>query len=281
MRRDANDELYQFESSSDYNPQPDLGRIKAPLYAINSADDEVNPPELGILDREIKHVARGRYILIPTSDETRGHGTHTRAVVWKNYLLELLRESEPLLAVRAPATFQVKMATTKGEFAIEVYRDWAPHGADHFYELARARYFDNSRFFRVVAGYIAQFGIAGDPAVAARWRDRTIPDDPVRKSNTRGAIGFAMTGPGKRSTQLYINLRDNTRLDAEGFAPIGQVVSGMDVVERLYSGYGENSGGGMRAGHQDPLYEGGNGYLDARYPLLDRIESATVIDRAQ
>jgi homoserine O-acetyltransferase len=267
IRTDANDMLYQFESSTDYNPQPNLGKIQAPLWAVNSADDVVNPPEVGILEREIQKVPHGRYILIPTSDETRGHGTHSRAIVWKDYLLDLLRQTE---AVR------VKLATTKGDFVIEVHPDWAPLGAARFEELVRARYFDDSRFFRMVPGYIAQFGIAGDPRVAAQWQSRTFADDPVRQSNLRGYAAFAMTGPNARCTQIYINLADNLRLDAQGFAPFGEVVEGMQVVDRLYSGYGETSGGGMRAGRQAPLFAQGNAYLDAHYPKLDKLLSATL-----
>ena len=275
---DANDMIYQFQSSATYNPEPELGKIKAPLDAINSADDQVNPPELGIMEREIKKVPRGRYILIPISDETRGHRTHSRPVVWQNYLLELLKESEPHTAAAAPAPeqFRVRVATTKGDFTLEIHRDWAPLGADRFYALVRARYFDNSRFFRVVPNYIAQFGIAGDAAVSNAWQECTFADDPVRQSNTRGTIGYAMTGPGKRATQLYINLKDNTQLDSEGFAPIGKVAEGMDVVDSLYSGYGNNSGGGMRAGHQAPMFERGNTWLDANFPNLDKLISAGV-----
>ncbi len=272
---DANDMVYQFDSSRDYNPRPSLEKIRAPLYAINSADDQVNPPELGILEREIKNVPRGRFILIPIGDETRGHGTHSRPVVWQKYLLELLTESEPHTA-QAPEQFRVRMATTRGEFTLEIHRDWAPLGADRFWELVRARYFDDSRFFRVVPNYIAQFGIAGDPAMAEAWRERTIADDAVRQSNTRGTIAYAMTGPGKRATQLYINLADNTQLDAQGFAPIGRVSSGMEVVDSLYSAYGENSGGGMRAGRQAAVFEGGNQWLDAHYPKLDKLLAAAV-----
>jgi len=289
-RTDANDMLYYYEASTDYNPSPDLEKIRAPLDAINSADDEVNPPELGILEREIKRVPRGRYILIPTSDETRGHGTHSRAVVWKNYLVELLRISEPRAALldprdpvweqAAPPAFDVKFATTQGSFTIRAHRDWAPLGVDRFYNLARAGFFDDSRFFRVVPDYIAQFGIAGDPRVAGAWRNRTMPDDRPQGDNRRGVVAYAMTGPGARTTQLYINLKDNSeRLAGQGFAPIGEVVDGMEVVDRLYSGYGENSGGGMRAGKQAPLFESGNAWLDAGFPKLDRLLWAAVEDR--
>jgi cyclophilin family peptidyl-prolyl cis-trans isomerase len=156
-------------------------------------------------------------------------------------------------------------------FVVEARRAWAPRGADRLYALARAGFFDDSRFFRVRAGFIVQFGIAGDPAVAGVWRAAAIPDDPVRRSNTRGAMSYAMTGPNTRTTQLFINLADNRRLDAEGFAPLGVVVEGMDVVERLYAGYGEAAGGGMRGGQQAPIFERGNAYLDRAYPRLDRL----------
>ena len=176
---------------------------------------------------------------------------------------------------RAPTIYRVQVDTTKGSFIVQVNRKWAPHGADRFYELVRAGFYDDSRFFRVRRGFIAQFGIAGDPAANGRWK--AIPDDPVRESNVRGTIAFAMTGPNTRLTQVYINLADNHRLDADGFAPIGRVVSGMDVVDRLYDGYGENAGGGMRGGKQEPLLRGGNAYLDRMYPKLDRIVRASVV----
>jgi len=181
----------------------------------------------------------------------------------------------PVAAV--PSVFQVRIETSAGAFVIEAHPDWAPNGADRLQELARSGYFDDSRFFRVVPGFIAQFGIAGDPKVAAVWRSRTIPDDPVKQSNTRGFLGFAMTGPDTRSTQIYINLADNSRLDAQGFAPIGRVVEGMDVVDRLYSGYGETSGGGMRAGKQQKMFEEGNAWLDREFPKLDKLLQAKIV----
>jgi len=287
VRTDANDMLYYYESSTDYNPSPGLEKIRAPLFAINSADDEVNPPELGIMEREIKRVPRGRYILIPTSDQTRGHGTHSRPTVWKEYLLELLRISEPRAALldphaavwaqAAPPAFDVQVATTQGSFIIRAHRDWAPIGVDRFYHLVRAGFFDDSRFFRTVAGFIAQFGIPGRPRVAAVWRNQAMPDDPPHGRNPRGVVAYAMTGPGARTTQLYINLNDNTeRLAGQGFAPIGEVVEGMEIVDRLYSGYGENSGGGMRAGKQSAMFESGNAWLDAQFPKLDRLLWAEV-----
>jgi cyclophilin family peptidyl-prolyl cis-trans isomerase len=180
---------------------------------------------------------------------------------------------------RAPSMFDARVETSKGAFVIEMHRDWAPRGVDRFYNLARAGFFDDSRFFRVVPNFIAQFGIPGNPMVAAVWRERRIADDSVRHSNVRGTIDFAMTGPDTRTTQLFISLVDNARLDAQGFAPIGRVIEGMAVVDSLYSGYGENSGGGMRAGRQAPLFSGGNAYLDRAYPRLDRLIRVTIIDR--
>jgi cyclophilin family peptidyl-prolyl cis-trans isomerase len=179
-------------------------------------------------------------------------------------------------SMAAPEVFQVRFETTRGFFTIEVHRSWAPHGADRFYNLTRAKFFDDSRFFRVRAGYIAQFGIPGDPALAEIWQNQTIPDDPVQQSNTRGSVAFAMTGPGTRTTQLYINLADNSKLDAQGFAPIGKVIDGMGTVDQLYSGYGEEAGGGMRGGKQGKILDGGNKYLDSAFPKLDRLTRAQV-----
>lgn len=179
---------------------------------------------------------------------------------------------------QAPAVFRVRFATTAGSFVIEAHRDWAPHGADRFYDLVREGYFNNSRFFRVVPGRWVQFGIAGDPQVAQRWRHRTIPDDPLIQPNTVGFVAFANTGPNTRSTEIYINTGDNSRLDRENaFAPFGRVVSGMDTVTQLYGGYGEHSGGGMRAGHQDPLFAEGNAWLDRNDPKLDKLIRAALL----
>jgi cyclophilin family peptidyl-prolyl cis-trans isomerase len=180
-------------------------------------------------------------------------------------------------AAPVPAVFHVRVETSAGAFVIEAHRNWAPHGVDRLHELVQAGYFDDSRFFRVVPGFIAQFGIAGGPKVASAWRSRTIPDDPVVQSNKRGFISYAMTGPDTRSTQIFINMADNSRLDAQGFAPIGQVVEGMEVVEKLYSRYGETSGGGMRAGRQQKMFEEGNAWLDREFTKLDRLVRATIV----
>ena len=170
----------------------------------------------------------------------------------------------------------MRVATSKGDFVLETHRNWGPIGADRLYNLSRAGFFDDSRFYRVVPNYIAQFGIAGSPEVAGIWRGEAIADDPPRGSNTRGTFGYAMTGPGTRTTQIYINLSDNLRNDNQGFTILGTVVEGMDVVDRLYSGYGDNSGGGMRAGRQAKLFVDGRNYLDTEYPLLDRLFAANV-----
>jgi peptidyl-prolyl cis-trans isomerase A (cyclophilin A) len=186
----------------------------------------------------------------------------------------LLLAAVPLMA---QSVYRVQFETSAGNFVVEVHRDWAPHGADRFRELVESHYYDDSRFYRTVAGKWVQFGIAGKPQVSQAWRHRTIPDDVLRQSNTLGYVAFANTGPDTRSTQVYINLGDNSRNDKEpGFAPFGKVVEGMDVVEKLYSGYGENSGGGMRAGHQDEMFEEGNAYLDREFPKLDKLIRARI-----
>ena len=180
--------------------------------------------------------------------------------------------------VAAPATFRVRLETTKGPIVVEVRRDWAPHGADRFRELVTTRYFDGNRFFRVVKGQWAQFGINGDPAVAKQWRTRTIPDDPRKHSNIRGMVTFAFAEPNARTTQIYIALKDlSDPQDAQGFVPFGRVVDGMDVADALNSEYGESAGGGIRAGRQQPLFDGGNAYLDREFPRLDRLLHAVVL----
>jgi peptidyl-prolyl cis-trans isomerase A (cyclophilin A) len=175
------------------------------------------------------------------------------------------------------ALTRVRIETSKGAFVLEVNRAWAPRGAERFLELVQAHFFDDSRFFRVREKYIAQFGIAGDPAITRKWKDRYFPDDSVRTTNARGTFAFAMTGPDTRNTQIYINLVDNTQLDAQGFSPVGRVVEGMDVVDRIYSGYGEDAGGGLRLGKQQKMLEEGNKHLDANFPKLDKLISARAV----
>jgi len=189
----------------------------------------------------------------------------------------LLDPSSAAMNQRAPDHFRVRFETSRGDFVVDVPRAWSPRGADRFYNLVQHGFFDDGRFSRVIAGFIAQFGLNADPRVIAAWKHATIADDSVRTTNARGTFAFAMTGPNTRTTQLYINLVDNTRLDAQGFSPVGRVVSGMDVVDRIYSGYGERAGGGVRAGKQGPIEKEGNAWLERNFPKLDYIIRATVI----
>ena len=182
-----------------------------------------------------------------------------------------------LTAAPAEREVKVRLDTTKGAIVIAVHRDWAPRGAERFLELVEARYFDDSRFFRVVRGQWAQFGITGDPRVATAWRTRTIPDDPRRESNTRGRVAFAFAVPNGRTTQVYISLRDNSYQDEQGFVPFGEVVDGMEAADALDSEYGERAGGGIRAGRQQPLFDAGNAFLDREFPRLDRLLRARVM----
>lgn len=179
----------------------------------------------------------------------------------------------------APAVSRVRVETTRGTFVLELHRDWGPIGVDRLYNLARLGYYDDTRVHRMRAGYIAQWGLHGDSVVNAAWKGRYLADDPPRSHNRRGTFAFAYEGPGKpatRNTQLYINLADNVRNDAEPFTILGTVVEGMSVVDSLYSGYGEESGGGVRQGKQGPLERGGNAFMDRTYPRLDRILRVTV-----
>ena len=189
----------------------------------------------------------------------------------------LLDPDSSVWAEAAPERFTARFQTTVGSFDVAVVREWAPIGVDRFYNLARHGFYDDSRFFRVVEAFIAQFGIPGDPAVTAAWEGRAIRDDPVVASNRRGSLAYAMTGPDTRHTQIYFNLVDNIRLDSTGFAPIGEVVQGLDVMDQLYAGYGEGAGGGMRRGDQMRMLTEGNAHLDQDYPLLDHIVRIDVL----
>jgi peptidyl-prolyl cis-trans isomerase A (cyclophilin A) len=173
----------------------------------------------------------------------------------------------------APAVYRATFDTSAGSFVVEVHRDWAPKGADRFYNLVKNGFFDNVRFFRVVTGFMVQFGINGDPAIQRHWAEANIPDDPVTQKNTRGFITFAQTGaPNSRSTQVFINYVDrNTFLDAQRFAPFGQIVSGMDIVDKLYSGYGE-----APSAQQGRIQVEGNKYLNAAFPKLDYVTKARI-----
>ena len=180
------------------------------------------------------------------------------------------------LTAKAPETFKARFNTTKGKFVVEVTRSLAPNGADRFYNLVKSGYFTDIALFRVVPGFMCQFGISGDPKISARWREASIPDDPVKGSNTRGTITFATAGPNTRTTQLFINFRDNANLDGMGFAPFGKVVEGMDVVDKINGEYGD----GPPFGHgpdQQRIQMEGNAYLKKDFPNLDYIKSATVL----
>jgi cyclophilin family peptidyl-prolyl cis-trans isomerase len=179
------------------------------------------------------------------------------------------------LTEQAPATYKARFDTSKGAFVIAVTRAWAPHGADRFYNLVKNGFYDNVRFFRVISGFMVQFGINGDPAISARWREANIPDDAVRASNKRGTITFATAGPNTRTTQVFINFADNLALDGQGFAPFGQVVSGMKVVDSLYAGYGEGAPQG-RGPDQGRLQQQGNAYLARDFKRMDYVKKATI-----
>jgi len=187
-------------------------------------------------------------------------------------------ELDPSLATQhAPDVFRARFATSNGVFVIEVHRDWAPNGADRFYNLVKLGVFDDTRFFRAISGFMVQFGIPGDPQVAAKWQEASIPDDPARQSNLAGFVAFAQTSnPNSRTTQVFIDYGDNSKLDASNFAPFGKVVEGMDVVSTLYKGYGEGAPGGSGPS-QDRIQSEGNAYLDAEFPKLDRIVSAQIV----
>jgi peptidyl-prolyl cis-trans isomerase A (cyclophilin A) len=178
---------------------------------------------------------------------------------------------------KAPESYQVRIATSKGDLVVEVTRAWAPHGADRFYNLVKNGYYDDGRFFRVVYGFMVQFGINGDPALNAIWRDARIPDDLGQQSNKRGFVTFATAGTNTRTTQVFINTVDrNTNLDDKGFVPFGKVIEGMQVVDKLFSAYGESAPQG-HGPDQNRLQKEGNAYLAKFFPKLDYIKTATIV----
>jgi cyclophilin family peptidyl-prolyl cis-trans isomerase len=179
----------------------------------------------------------------------------------------------PKQAAPAPATataVKVKFDTTKGPFVVEVYPDAAPLGAKRFLELVEDKFYDGAGIFRVVPNYVMQFGIAGKPAVTKKWKDKRIDDDPVKRTNRLGSIAFASEGPNTRTTQVYINLRTNQTLDNQGFTPFGQIVQGMETVEKIYAGHGERP-------DQSKIEKQGNAYLQANFPRLDYIKTARLL----
>lgn len=190
----------------------------------------------------------------------------------------VLRASPAALDAAAPDSFVVRFETSKGDVDLMVHRDWAPRGADRIYGLVRLGYYDGVRFFRAVPNFVVQFGLAADPAATAAVRERRIADDSVRRSNVRGTLSFAAGGPNTRTTQLFINLKDNQRLDRLGFAVVAQVVAGMEVVDALYTGYGEGAPRGQGP-TQERITKEGEAYLAKDFPLLDQVRRATVVKR--
>lgn len=178
---------------------------------------------------------------------------------------------------KAPDVFKARFTTSKGAFVIEVHREWSPQGADRFFNLVKLGFFDDVRFFRAVEGFMVQFGLHGSPEVNTAWRSARIPDDPPKQSNKRGYVSFAMAGPGSRTTQVFINYNDaNARLDGMGFAPFGQVVEGMEIVDSLYKGYGEGAPRG-RGPDQGRIQSEGNVYLNRDFPQLDFVKHAEIV----
>ena len=192
----------------------------------------------------------------------------------------LLSPDPAQLGRAAPDSFDVRFETTRGAFVIRARRPWSPNGVDRFHYLASHGFYDGARFFRVITGFVAQFGLSGRPAVDSVWQDRSIPDEPVRETNRRGTVSYARGGPNTRSAQLYINLVDNPRLDTIstfGFPPIGEVVEGMPVADSLYAGYGGNRQERLPGPSQDSIRVAGNPYLDRHFPKLDAIRQVQVV----
>jgi peptidyl-prolyl cis-trans isomerase A (cyclophilin A) len=191
----------------------------------------------------------------------------------------LFHPEAPEMNRRAPDLFRVRLETSKGLILIEARRDWAPNGVDRFYNLVRAGYYNDARFFRVIPGRWAQFGINGSPKISNLWRAQAIPDDPRVISNTRGTVAYAFAVPNGRTTQVFINLKDNSVThDPEPFVPFGKVIAGMDVADALNAEYHEAAGGGIRGGKQGPLFERGNAWLTNNFPRLDYIMRAIVLE---
>ncbi len=218
----------------------------------------------------------------PKAPETTQSGITPPAATAASETKEIKTDMETLTnpakaTEKAPETFKVKFSTTKGDFTLEITRAWSPLGADRFYNLVKAGFFTDIAFFRVISGFMVQFGIHGDPAVAAAWRGARIQDDPVVESNKPGYISYAMAGPNTRTSQMFINFGNNARLDGMGFSPFGKVADGMSVVESIYSGYGEGAPSGMGP-DQGRVQTQGNKYLKAEFPKMDYIKSAELLN---
>lgn len=210
----------------------------------------------------------------PKAGAARKSGTAPRAAARLPYDRALLNPA--LLKAKAPDVFDVKFTTTKGDFTIRVTRAWAPLGADRFYNLVKHHFYGGASFFRVLDGFVVQFGLSAYPAVSAKWTNANIKDDPVTQSNKNGYVTYAMGGPNTRTTQMFINLGNNTRLDGMGFAPFGQVTEGMTTVVKLYGGYGEGAPQGSGP-EQDKIEKLGKPYLDKGWPKLDSVTTAVIV----
>jgi peptidyl-prolyl cis-trans isomerase A (cyclophilin A) len=181
------------------------------------------------------------------------------------------------LKAKAPDDFKAQFTTTKGDFVVEVHRDWAPNGADRFYVLVKNGFYDGAEFFRVIPNFMVQFGISGNPKIAAAWAHANLRDDPVKQGNKRGRITYAMAGPNTRTSQVFINFRDNSNLDSQGFAAFGEVTEGMDVVDKLYGGYGDMQEMGGHGPSPSKIESEGNAYLDKNFSQLDKIKTAKIL----
>jgi peptidyl-prolyl cis-trans isomerase A (cyclophilin A) len=210
-----------------------------------------------------------------TQKSTAHRPTHRTAAAARRSLLRPASLNE-----KAPEVYRAKFATTQGDFVIEVTRAWAPQGADRFYNLVKNGFFTDASFFRVVPGFVVQFGVPAKPAIARAWAHANIKDDPVKQSNAAGYVTYAAaSAPNTRNTQVFINLRDNSSLDGQGFAPFGRVVEGLDVVSKFYGGYGDGPPFGSGP-DQEKLTNEGKAYVDKNFPKLDSIKSAVIVKPA-
>ncbi len=218
----------------------------------------------------------GFLFLISCKNEDKNKIKNIKTYEIKGVNMEKLLNPE-LCNEISPQSFKVKFKTTKGDFIIEIKREWAPKGADRFYNLVKNGFYNDAAFFRVIPDFVVQFGINANPEISIKWYNQNIEDDPVKISNTKGTISFATRGPNTRTTQIFINLKDNTRLDSMGFSPFAKVIEGMEIVEKLYAGYGEGEPYGQGPSQQKIQMEGNN-YLKKNFPLLDYIISAELIE---
>ena len=211
-----------------------------------------------------------------STTKTTGSATHP-ATKAQSSNASLLKPAS--LNLQAPAVFNARFTTSKGDFVVEVTRAWSPRGADRFYNLVKYHFFDGAAFFRVLQGFVVQFGISARPEVSSVWENAKIDDDPVTQNNKRGMLTFATAGPSTRTTQIFINLGDNPNLDGMGFSPFGKVVSGIEVIDKLYSEYGEGAPNG-NGPDQNRIQKEGKAYLDKSFPLLDTIKTAEIVPPA-